>query len=376
MKSLNQKIILVNSIFKTIALAIFMASAVAAFGAKDHKKTISESFDISNGANVELINKYGNMDIRTIDSDKVNITVEILVDARNEDKAQEVFDRIDIDFYGTSSSVKAETKIDSDKKGFWKNWGSWNNGGNYEIHYFVEVPKHVHLILQNKYGNIFCEDMDNDMDITLKYGNFDIGRAHEVDVDLGYGDGEMTDVHDLDVDLKYGKIEVETAHDVDISSKYSQITIDEAKDIEAESKYDKFRIRKADSFSDDGKYDNLRLGQIGSLKVYTGYTDIDIEKLLRSARIETKYGSIRIDEITDDLDEIDITSSYAGIKINNPEDVGYKFDIETEYASINVDHGTGEFGDDDEDEWARGKRKGKGDGKIKIKSKYGSVRVR
>ena len=376
MKSLNQKIIEVNTIFKTIMMAIFMASAVASFGSKDHKKTISESYDISNGATVELINKYGNVDVRTIAEDRVSIRVEILVDAPNESKAEEVFKRLNVSTYGTSNSVKVETKIDSQNKGFWKSITSWNKGGNYQIHYYIEVPEHVHLMITNKYGNIYAEDMDNELDIVLKYGNFEIGSAHDVDIDLGYGKGKMDDVHNLDLDLKYSQIEAESAYDVDITSKYSQFSVDEAREIDAESKYDKFRIRKADRFENEGKYDNLRLGEIGEVEIDSKHTDIDIDKLEKSAYIRTGYGGIRINEITSEMEEIDIVSSYADIKIENPSEVGFRFDIETNHASIRIDNGDGDFGDDDDDEWAKGKRPGKGNGLVKIESKYGNVRIR
>jgi len=376
MKSLNQKIILVDTIFKIILIALFMASAVVSFGAKDHKKTITESYDVSNGATVELINKYGNMDIRTIASDQVNVRVEILVDAPNESNAEEIFDRIDIGIYGSSNSVKAETKIASQKEGFWKNLMSWNNGNNYEIHYYVEVPDHVHLMLTNKYGNIYADDMNNEIDLELKYGNFEIGSAHDVDINLGYGKGKMDNVQDLDIDLKYGEINAESAYDVDIVSKYSQVTIDDAKNIGVNSKYDKYRIRTANRFENEGRYDNLRLGDIREIEVDSKHTDIDIDKLHTRAYIRTGYGSIRINEITSELEEIDIVSSYAGIKIDNPNEVGFKFDVETKYASINIDQGDGDFGDEDNEEWAKGKRPGSGNGIIKIESKYGSVKIR
>ncbi len=365
-----------DTIFKTILLALCMATAVTSFAAKDHKKTLTESYDISNGATVELINKYGNIDVRTVAGDQVNIKVEILVDAPSESKAEEIFERIDVSIYGSANSVKAETKIDAQKKGFWKNIMSWNKGNKYEIHYYIEVPEHVHLMLTNKYGNIFTEDMENEMDIVLKYGNFEIGNAHDVDVDLGYGKGKMENVHDLDIELKYGDISVEIAEDVDIVSRYSKVTIDKAKVMDVESKYDAYRVRNAISFDNKGRYDNIRLGEIGEVEIDSKHTDIDVDKLLSSAIIRTGYGSIKINEITSDFEEIDIVSSYAEIKIDNPNDVGFKFDVETKYGSITIEDGNGDFGDDDNEEWARGKRAGKGEGLVKIESKYGSVKIR
>lgn len=101
-----------------------------------------------------------------------------------------------------------------------------------------------------------------------------------------------------------------------------------------------------------------------------------IRSLEKNLTIETGYGSIRVDEVSDQLEEIDIRSSHAGIEIKNPNDIGFRFDIHTKYGDIDIDHGSGDFTDDDNEEWAKGKRKGIGEGIIKIDSRYGNVRIR
>jgi len=363
-----------NTIYKTILLALCMATTVTSFSAKDYEKEFKESFDITEGATVELDNRYGNMTITTHSADRVDIHIQVLVDAKNEDRADDIFDRIDIDIHGSANHVTAKTSI-GESGGIWKKF-SW--GGGFEIHYSVIVPDHVYLNLKNKYGNVSIPDMENDVKLYLKYGNFGMGDAHDMDLILGYGNGEMGDVRDLDAEVSYGQLEVDKADDIDIDSKYSKMTIDEARDIDSDSKYDGYKIRKARDVSNDGKYDNFKIGSVEKVKIYTKYTGIDIELLDRSATIENGYSGITIDEITENLESINIQNSYSDVRIYNPNDIQFEYDLETSYGSLQIDNGTGEWVEDDHDEWARGKRKGrtKSEGKIRVKNKYGNIKLR
>ena len=75
-----------NAIFRTILLAIGMATAMSSFAAKEYTKEITESFTISNGGKVEIINKYGNIDVRPVSGNDVTIRVEIKVETKDQDK--------------------------------------------------------------------------------------------------------------------------------------------------------------------------------------------------------------------------------------------------------------------------------------------------
>lgn len=376
MKYLNhQKEIMMSKIFRIIVMAFFMATAATSFAAKDYVKTYEETFTTSRDGSVRLNNRYGNIDITTVSGNEVRIKVEVSVDAKSQDSADDIFDRIDIEIDENRDIISATTTI-NENRNFWKNLVSWGGNNKYEIRYEVELPAYIYLDITNKYGNISCDDMENDMDIELKYGNFVIGSAHDMDIDLGYGNGELTRAHDIDVEIKYGKLSMNKCLDMDIESKYSKITIDDAAVLDSESKYDHFDIGSVGTFENVGKYDDINIDHVDETVINSKYTKINLEKLGRNADIETSYGSIRIKEIMPELESIEIHSSYANITIDNPQEVGFDFDIHTRYGGISVNEGTGTFDEDGEHEEAEGRRKGEGNGKIQIESSYGKVRIR
>lgn len=363
-----------NTIFKTILLAIFMASAMSLFAAKEFTKEINKNFNISDGGKVEIINKYGNVDVRPVDGNEVTFKVEILVEAKNEERANEIFDAIDIDFYDTRDYVKAETSLAGMNK-FWKKVKNWGKNNSYEINYYVNAPRHLYLVLNNKYGHIHTEDMDNKMGIELKYGNFTIGSVHDLDVELGYGNGEAAHIQNANITVKYGKISIEKAQNIEVESKYSTIEVGEAREIRSTSKYNTFRLGDLRVFRNEGKYDKFRIENVNDIRVHTKYTDIEVEDIRSNGEFETEYGSLKINDLSSGFQEIDITSKYTGIRIDSQEDAAFSYHIETEYADLKVPHYT-EYKEDGSEKWVKASKNGGSNSRIIVKAKYGHVKIR
>ena len=155
--------------------------------AQEFTKTIKKEFPISQTGTVDLTNKYGKVEVHTWDRNRVKIDVSIVVDARSESAAQEVFDRIQIDFSNDDAFVKAETSIESSNS-WWK--GSWNNKSEFQVNYEVYMPSTCDLNLDNQYGNSNVEAISGSADVKVKYGDFQLeGVGGDLKVYLGYGNG-------------------------------------------------------------------------------------------------------------------------------------------------------------------------------------------
>lgn len=90
--------------------------------AKDFEKVIRKEFTISESGEVVIENRYGKVNVNTTGGNEVVIEVTIIVDKRNEDDAQEFFDKVEIDFNNSRSAVSAVTEIGKEKKSSWTSW--------------------------------------------------------------------------------------------------------------------------------------------------------------------------------------------------------------------------------------------------------------
>ncbi len=134
-----------------LLLACSLAITAIAETSGDFEKKIEQEYPISADGMVEIANKYGNVDVETWSDLKVRIVVTIKVDARNQERADQVFDRININFSNTASLVRASTEINTAK-----NWSRWfsNNSDKFEISYHVYVPESINVDIENRFGAI------------------------------------------------------------------------------------------------------------------------------------------------------------------------------------------------------------------------------
>ena len=160
----------------TLTILVFLLAGtmlIAAPTKSEFERTIQKDFQIDSDGLVDLSNKYGKVTIETVSGNTVNIEVVIKVDANSQSKADEIFDRIDIDFTNNGSLVKAETTIASQKSKWFSWWGD-SKSNSLEINYTVKMPKSCRLSLMNKYGDNFVDHLDGKANISVKYGNLQL----------------------------------------------------------------------------------------------------------------------------------------------------------------------------------------------------------
>ena len=365
--------------FKYILSCILIVGSIATLLAnpvelKKFDKRIAKEFTIEAGGTIDISNKYGDVDIETHDDNKVSFVVDIIVEAKDEDRAREIMDQIEIEFGNTDSHVEAETNLNFNNSRSWR-----KRNESYKINYTVMMPRDVDLELYNKYGNISVTSILGAADIELRYGSGylqDIGK--DLDLELGYAKSfEMGRIGgDLDLEIAYSHFNATEAHDTDIESKYSHIGIDQVSALSVDAKYDQYTIGKASSIDISGKYDNYKIGSCGSFKIDTKYTGVKIESLSQSAEIYNEYGNIEIKELGSQFKKVFIKGKYAGLKINLLG--GAIFDIETEYTSVDLpDDIETSYRDKDGNELTlKGFVHDKSAGLIEAYMKYGSLRVR
>ena len=115
------------------------------------------------------------------------------------------------------------------------------------------------LKIHNKYGDITCDALENDLEIDLKYGNLYLSRVNgDSDINLAYGNVTAESLLDVDGTVSYAnKFRITKLKNANLETKYSKIYIDEAEDLDLESKYDEFNLGTVGNIENEGKYDEV-----------------------------------------------------------------------------------------------------------------------
>ncbi len=317
-----------------LLLACMVTSLHAEDGARrEFTKTIKKEFDISANGTTAIYNKYGKVDIKTWDRNRVKIDVTIIVNASTEAAAQKVFNRISVNFYNKSDYVKAETIIET-TSGSWWNW-SLNTGSDYKINYEVYLPATNSLDLSNKYGDAYVASLSGNVNVDVKYGNLKMQNVkNNAKVVIAYGNGWLEGAQNISTDVSYGKLNCGEVKDMEIISKYSRVQLTRAQNVSSNTKYDTYEIESARQFRNDGKYDNFKIGLVESAIINSAYTQVNINKVITALDLKLNYGGANIGIISKDFTTVNIVGSYADFKLGAAADANYQLDIMTKYAGV------------------------------------------
>ncbi|CAL2104255.1 conserved exported protein of unknown function [Tenacibaculum sp. 190130A14a] len=335
-------------------------------GLKKHEKTktIKKNFSVNSNATVFLKNKYGNLNVTTWNENKVDITVKITVKGNSLSKVEDKLDGIDVIFEASENLVEARTTIESTKSN-WSFWGS-NNNINYQINYYVKMPKTNNADFHNKYGNIELDEIEGKTNINCDYGKIEIDKLLNSSntIDLDYcSASEINFMESGNVNIDYSKLKINTTTSTKVNSDYSTVRIGTSENVDFNCDYGSIVINEATNINGNSDYAGMK---IGTLK--------------KNLKISTDYGGIKILNLANGFENVTIDGSYAGIKILTNESNSFSFKMDLGYAGFS-------YPDDNVDLTKSIKKSTKkyyegtfgnasSNSSINVKSRYGSVSLK
>lgn len=302
---------------------------------KKFTKTISESALIDEDGNISINNQFGNINVITSNTNKVDAVVYITIDTKNQEMADDFFERIEIDIDHSSSQF--EISSDYENPSWWKTIWSNSNSYKYSIDMEITIPASCDVDLTQRHGDVTMGDIAGDFELDLSFGEAECGSTSgELYVKLEHADANFDQIQDAIIDIQYGEFISAAAKDLEFDSQFSKIFVDEANNVESSSQYDEYHLGKIVSFENEGQFDDIQIDKVQSADLETQYSKIVIDLLADSGDFETQFGSLRVRESTKNLKNISIESQYTQINLN--VSAAYILDLESQFASLILDN--------------------------------------
>jgi hypothetical protein len=359
---------------------ISLSSNIVKAEKQEFSKVIYKEFNIEPYGTTQLINKYGKIDAKTWDGSQVKIKVSIIANTNSQNEAEEIFNRIKIDFYNDSKFVKAETHI-GESKSKWVNWSWGSSNSDYSINYEVYYPRGNFLDLSNKYGDSYIGFTNGAVKANIKYGNVRIEDVNNsVELLVAYGNSNIGNVKkDLKANIDYGKLIARSAEKIDINGDYSEFEIEYTGEIKTESDYATFRLGKVESLTGNADYGHFKIRSVGNINFNGDYTDVSIGSLENFADINMDYGSLKIDNVGKNFSEIRIDADYTDVVIAPESGCDYRLNASSNYAGIKYPAGFNvnyekDGNTNEKVEGFMGAKNAKGF--IKVNVSYGGLKIR
>jgi hypothetical protein len=303
-----------------IALMVIIPS-ISAGMQNEYVKEFKKEFPVDKNTQLEIQNKYGNVDIKDWSNPSISIEVKIIVRSASKEKAEKIRENITINFEQDGNTVRACTEFEDNFSDVFRGFNDDEKG--LEINYSVYMPKNIPLKLSNKYGSVFINELTSTSTIDVKYGKLTANKIlHDSEqpltqIVLGYSNATIQECKWIKVDIKYSKIQISQSKAIILLSKYSKIYLDNGSSLVCESKYDTYE-----------------LGKLNNLVATAAYTHFTVKDLTNKLQIDAKYSDVTIDNVPAGFELIKVDNSYGSYKIGISTDASYQIDGYAKYCKI------------------------------------------
>lgn len=299
----------------------------SALSAQPYERTKSQvnTYAVSKDCSVQISNKYGDVQIIPWEIDSVKFEIYVKVVNKKEDDAIKKINNIDFNFTATPYYVIAKTVFLDSKNGILNEIGdmagSLISSGNYvSISYIVYVPSTIGITIDNKYGNVYTTNHSNSFQLNLSNGDFKANKlTGDSKLNVSFGNASINEISNAKIEASYTEFEIKKAGKLSIIGRSSKFNVVNAESIELDSKRDKFYI-----------------DTLGYLSGETDFSYVSAGIMESQIDLNTSFGDLIIQGISEEFMKMNITSSYTDISLKIPS--LYSSSVEVTYKKTSVSY--------------------------------------
>lgn len=310
------KILNLNRIAVIIALLFILPAKSFAVKVESSKsKTISKSYQVGADHKLEIDSQFGEVKITTWDKKEISVNITIIVGGKNDEKVQKKLDEIEIKIKESSDLTSFETIVDSKNQ-------KLDDDNKLEINYDVKMPKSNALKVKHSFGPFIINDLDGAAEIRVSFGSATIGSLNNESCQLKF---DFSD-----------PVAVSSVKNASIDVKYSKLTLDKANNIELTSQFSGSTIGNVNSINGNLKFGSLDAESIKSIDVKSQMSKIKLQNLDESAKLNLKYGSLKIEKLNKAFKQIEIDGEFSPIKLTVEKGAAMQVYLRASMASISA----------------------------------------
>ncbi|WP_256014402.1 hypothetical protein [Desertivirga xinjiangensis] len=240
-------------------------------------KKSSKLHQVDANDKLAINNQYGNVYINVWPKKEFKVDIEIKAFGNSERQAAELLDGVKIDEVKSSNLISYKTNIESGKS----YGGVYKRGKDPKgviIEYTVYMPGGNPLDIINKFGDVILPEFNGRLQVDNSYGSLKGGSLLNISNDIS---------------VKYGSVNLEKYVVGSINVSYGSLNIASASGITADVRY-------------------------GSTK---------IGKVTNGGNLENKYGSLKIDEVDNNVKTLIINTDKGSVAVGTGPSSNFDFDV-------------------------------------------------
>lgn len=297
-----------GSITARILLMAFFLLPCFILHAQDFTKTYyNEKYNVDQGASLVIQNKFGDIHCQAWDESSVSVTVTVKVDASSQEKADRIFDKINITLTGSRSKVEGKTNV-----------GNINNS-NYSIDYEIHMPRWITLDLSNQFGNIYLDESNGSAKINLEYGDMEANSFNGANTDMT---------------IKFSNVETGFIKNGTVNIEYSELDSKGADNLKLYSRFSELTVEKIAMLNLDSQYDEIKIGSVGQIISVSRFSGLKFDKINGDFDFDMEYGDLEAKYIAASFKVGKIRNSFAGVNLGFDPKTTMNINAEMEFGEL------------------------------------------
>jgi len=253
---------------------------------------------VPSGSNIEIVNFYGNVDVRPSDSDRVVLDVKKTLRASNKEEAE----RLSKDFTFSISNIGSGYRIASNRESGVEFGGIPRQ--RYKSSLTIQVPKRSALRLNNRNGKVSIQAVDGTQEVSNRYGQVDV---HNI-------------TGTVQVENRNGSVTVQdVTESVRIRNRFSVTAV-------------KSIGGSLDVENRNGSVDVS--GVKGNVSISNSYAAISVENVQGALTIDSRNGDLFMSLLIPPQKDIQISSRYGNVTLELPSNSSFSIDAQIEFGEI------------------------------------------
>ncbi|WP_343486359.1 hypothetical protein [Allomuricauda sp. d1] len=268
-------------------------------------KTIEKSFPLTNNGELQLENKYGNITLTGWEQNKVSVKIEIKVNHRKRNNAKDLLGRINPDIKSSSGYVSIISEIANKNTGWFADFFNRTNPidsdrSHVQIDYEVFLPKKAKLKVTNRFGDVFIEDWNGELNTLIEHGDLWLGE----------------DLNKADIILKFGKVRARNLNYASLNLKNGELDMQNAKSLRLNGDGTEMKINAINSLEIYSNKDDIAISEVGTLYGNLKFSTLNLDSLTQDVDLTLKIADFRVQRIINPSAEISIEQESSDITLS------------------------------------------------------------
>ncbi|TAI48751.1 hypothetical protein [Flagellimonas allohymeniacidonis] len=287
-------------------------------------KTIEKSFPLTNSGELELENKYGNITVTGWEQDKVLVKIDVKVNHRRRDNAQDLLGRINPEFKSSSGYVSITSEISNKNTGWFADLFNRTNPididrSRVQIDYEVFLPKKAELKVTNRFGDLVIEGWSGELSTLIEHGN------------LWLND----DLNKADILLKFGKVRARNLNYASLNLKNGELDMENSKNLRLNSSGTEIQLGSVNTLEIYSNKDDLTITEVGAIYGNLKFSTLNLERLTGGVDLTMKISDFKVTQIKGQETDIAIEQESSDISLT-VTDFSHRFNATIEQGVVRL----------------------------------------